>query len=149
MSFESASQLISYAVQTKENASYFYREAARHASDDRSKELLEELAGEELVHRDRLAGLDPEKGLLNLPKAPVDRRLSDSFVELSFHPGMSFVEILMFAIKQGEHASRFYLELARGARGTLAALLANFAEAERHRRICLEEYFHLRVDHDL
>ncbi|HBG04629.1 MAG: hypothetical protein A2075_06955 [Geobacteraceae bacterium GWC2_58_44] len=149
MHFDTSSELISYAVKTKENASYFYREAARHASDDKSRELLEELAREELEHRDLFAGLDPEKGLLKLPKVLLDRKLSDSFVEVLFYPGMSFVEILMFAIKQGEYACRLYLDLANSASGTVATMLANFAEAERQRRICLEEYFHLKVDSDL
>jgi len=149
MQFKTEAALIEFVLNAEERASNLYRDAVKFAPDRKSREFLEEMAMEELDHRDFFAGLDLKSDALIFSESHQDYNFSESFEAMPYYDGISYVELLIYAIKQEESFSRFYQKLAEQAQGDMAVILSNLAETERQHKIRLEELFRLKVDSDL
>jgi len=140
-------ELINIAIQREEEASKLYKFAAEKAPDQRSQQLLSELALEEYEHRNMFAGIKHDK--TSFPSFSVQRgsSLSRCFSPLVFHEGMSFTEIIIYAIQKEDQSCRFYRELASSDISSKLVSLFNYlADIEQAHKRKLEEYFAVEVD---
>lgn len=147
MTVKTFNELISLAIQREQEASKLYNLAAEKAPDQKSKQLLSDLALEENEHCNLFAGIKHDK--TSFPSFSVQKgsSLSSCFLPLVFHEGMSFTEIIIYAIQKEEQSCRFYRELARSdILPELASLINYLADIEQTHKRKLEEYFSVEVD---
>lgn len=146
MTISSIEELIAFAVQQEEESSEFYRQAALRAPDKRSRLVLEDLAGEELEHRRMIARIVADSSGLPSFSVPSGKLVSESLSEIPLHDGMSFTEMMIYAIKKEENACRFYMNLATAAVDPwLTAMMNRLADVEQAHKVRLEEYFLIEV----
>jgi rubrerythrin len=146
MTISSIEELIAFAVRQEEKSSEFYHQAALLAPDKRSRLLLEELAGEELEHRKQIIGIGADGSGLPSFSVPPGKLVSEFLTEIPLHDGMSFTEMMIYAIKKEEHACRLYRKLAAAAPDLrLAAMMNRLADVEQTHKVRLEEYFLIEV----
>lgn len=146
MTISSIEELIAFAVRQEEKASDFYRQAMLRAPDKRSRQLLEELAGEELEHGRLFAGIGADGSGLLAFSAPPGKLVAEFLTEIPLHDGMSFTEMMIYAIKKEENACRLYRTLAKAAlEPRLATMMNRLADVEQTHKVRLEEYFLIEV----
>ena len=100
MTLASIDELIKFAVQQEENASRVYRHEMQRAPDKRSQKLLEELADEELEHGRLISELRADGSGMPKFTVPPGKLVSEFLEEAPLHDGMSFTEVMIYAIKQ-------------------------------------------------
>lgn len=147
MTVATFNELIALAVQREREASKLYELAAQKTSDQRGRELLSELALEENEHCNMFAGIKPDKSSFPSFTVPKDSSLSTCFVPLEYHDGMSFAEIIIYAIQKEDQSYQFYRDLARSNIPPEFVSLINYlAGIELTHKRKLEEYFSAEVD---
>lgn len=113
---QSFEELISLAIRKEEEAYDFYMTAARHAEHQSSVKLLEELAAQEMKHKEKL-----QNALNSGVCETFECRTSDEFerldlsqylVDIPLKPSSTSQDILIVAIKREEVAYKFYMALA-------------------------------------
>lgn len=140
-------EVISLAIVREQEASKLYKLAAEKAPDQRSRQLLSELELEENEHCNLFAGIKHDKTSFPSFQVPRGSSLSRCFAPLVFHEGMSFTEIIIYAIQKEDQSSRFYRELASSdVSSELVSLLNYLADIEQTHKRKLEEYFAVEVD---
>ena len=138
-----ARSILSLAVEKEQAAYELYAGAAKLSSDVAAKELLADLAVQELRHRELLSGLDPH-GLHGI------EALSDAepcVVAFSLNepmaPGPRVMDLLAYAVRREREARDFYDRMAAAAhddehRGMFTKL-ARMEEGHRTRLECLHQ----------
>ena len=117
MSFESYEEIIQFAISREKEAAAFYAECAEKEAFAGVKKSLEGMAKEEQKHQHMLENLDENREALKdytyewIP----DIKRSNYMTELTYEPGMSYVDILRLAMKREEKALALYNELLRKA----------------------------------
>ncbi len=113
MSDEPTLQGIIRLAATKEAQAYaFYADAANKAASPAAKALLQELANEELSHKEQLEHLDPAS-IVSVPQACAKSLgISAFLVDKPVKADASFQDILIYAMKREERAERFFADLA-------------------------------------
>ena len=117
MSFESYEEIIQFAISREKEAAAFYAECAEKEAFAGAKKSLEGMAKEEQKHQHMLENLDENREALKdytyewIP----DIKRSNYMTELTYEPGMSYVDILRLAMKREEKALALYNELLRKA----------------------------------
>ncbi len=140
-------EIISIAIQREEEASKLYKLAAEKAPDMRSRQLLTELASEENEHRNFLAGVKHDKTNFPTFTSQKGSSISAVFLPLIFHEGMSFTEIIVYAIQKEDQSCLLYRELAGSdIPPELVKLMNYLADIEQIHKRKLEEYFSVEVD---
>ena len=115
MSFESFVELVTYAIEKEKEAAAFYEEVAGQETFSGSKDMLKGFAGEERKHQKMLEGILSDKGKLSDYKLEwiPDMKRSNYLVEMKYHKGMHYRDILAIAMKREEKALEFYNDAAR------------------------------------
>lgn len=146
MSSMKIAEIISFAVKQEELSSALYLQAMEQAPDDKSRKLLSELAGEELEHSHLFAMIQEDGSGLPVFSTLPETMVSEFLVDIPLHEGMTFAEVMIYAIKKEEKSSRFYRELAsKAADPQLASLLNKLADIEQTHKARLEEAFIVEV----
>ena len=116
MEFMSYQAIIDFAVEKEIEAASFYEEAAGSEAREETRKMFLDFAEEERKHQSLLENLDC-KGECTLVTRDYkfkwigDLKRSDLMVEIVWHKGMSYREILLLAMKREEKALRLYNEL--------------------------------------
>jgi len=116
MEFMSYQAIIDFAVEKEIEAASFYEEAAGSEAREETRKMFLDFAREERKHQSLLENLDC-KGECTLVTRDYkfkwigDLKRSDLMVEIVWHKGMSYREILLLAMKREEKALRLYNEL--------------------------------------
>lgn len=106
------SRLVNLAITKEVEAAQFYEELAASATRPEMGQVFREFAEQEWGHKRRLEELRVEDITEeNLQPVP-NLRISEYLVEDEPHPGMSFQEALVVAIKREEQALKLYNDLA-------------------------------------
>lgn len=113
MSFDSYEDIIRYSIQKEAEAVDFYTECAQKESFAGARQTLEEMAREELKHKELLENLGENEAALSEYKFKwiPDMKRSDFMVDLTYEKGMHFADILRLAMKREEQALKMYNEL--------------------------------------
>ncbi len=113
---ESFEELISLAIQKEEEAYDFYMTAAKHAEHQSSIQLLEELAAQEMKHKEKLQRALNSGVCKTFECNSVEELerldLSQYLVDIPLKPSSTSQDILIVAIKREEVAYKFYMTLA-------------------------------------
>lgn len=117
MQFETLEEIIDFAIEREKEAEAFYLELLQEEALSGNRELFQEFAAEERKHVRLLKELK-DKGLVRgldsyKLKWIKDIKRGDLMVELTYHKGMDYRDILTLAVKREEKALKLYNDLLR------------------------------------
>ncbi len=116
MDFNNYKSIIDFAIQMEVAAAAFYDEVSREETRVETKKMLQDFANEERKHRDLLQNLDCT-GECKLAtedykfKWITDIKRSNYMIDIKWHKGMSYSDILLYAMKREEKALALYNEM--------------------------------------
>jgi len=115
MDFNSIEEVLDFAIDKEKEAAAFYTEIAEEESMSGAKEMLQEFAQEEHRHQTMLEELKRKgfaSGVSSYKfKWITDIKRSNYVVELEYHKGMPYNELLLLAMKREEKALALYNEM--------------------------------------
>ncbi len=115
MDFKDIQEILDFAISKEKEAADFYTTAAKEETMSGAKEMLKEFAQEELKHKKLLEEFKVKgfaSGIADYKfKWIVDIKRSNYAVDLEYHKGMTYNELLMLAMKREEKALALYNEL--------------------------------------
>jgi rubrerythrin len=147
MGFENFDGILDFAIEKEQEAADFYSMVARHEDLPGSREMFEEFASEELKHKKMLENMkktgNVEESLKGYRfKWITDIKRSDYLIDIEFHHGMNYREILHLAMKREEKALKFYGDLREKAEDDNAKKLFNvLCQEEAKHKLSLESIY--------
>ncbi len=138
----SSREVLVRAIGKEEEAYFFYELYAGRFENSGSKILLEELAEEELKHKETLKNLD-EKKADDFPAEKIqDVHISDFLMRGPMRKDANIQSVLTYAIKEEEDAQRFYsLWVGYVADETVSRILKVLAQEELKHKVRLERMY--------
>jgi rubrerythrin len=133
--FNSADDILEFAIDQEQRAIDFYSELSKNARSDEMKEVFLEFAGEEMKHKQRLTKIR-EEGVFTMPIQQVaDLKISDYVVSVEPKPDMSYEEALILAMKREKSAFKLYMKLSERApdEGLKNVFLSLAQEESKHK----------------
>lgn len=146
MELNTLDEILEFALE-REDASYrLYLNAAKISANTSARKIFEELAEQEKGHKKLLLNLDKGKiANYTFRKVP-DLGISDYLVDITYHDSMTYQEILIYAMKNEEKATRFYLEAVDMTDDPeLKSLLSMLANEEQKHKFRLESLYEEKV----
>ena len=136
-------------IMMEEGAYTLYKDAEKKVAAPGSKQMLKELAADELMHKEYFekALKEPKKVLdtskiQDLKKLVKDLGVTDPLKEADLKPDATYQEILIFAAKSEKLAYEFYSALAIQFQGhPLSNTWNNFAQMELGHKLKLEKEY--------
>lgn len=144
MTFASLKDVLHFAIRKEHDARELYLMFRDMVKDPGAKTLLQELADQELGHRNLLQKAMDEGAVEKLVgKQPVqDLRVSDHFVSDPIGPQSSPQDIMIFAMKNEQASYDLYRVMEDNYGGTpLASLFSRLAKEELHHKETLEQQY--------
>ncbi|MFC1715301.1 ferritin family protein [Candidatus Poribacteria bacterium] len=131
--------IIAFAIENEKEALELYERMKDLAQKQSARVMFDELAAEEVKHREFFEGLTGE----NVPDLPLqevtDLKISDYLVDVSFKPDMGYQDILIMAMKREESAVKLYSDIAAEITDPkLKKLLEFMAQEEAKHKLRLE-----------
>jgi rubrerythrin len=113
--WESTDDILEFAIGEEEAAARFYEQLAAEAKSPEIRQLLLDIAREEIGHKTKL--LKVQRGLSRLfPNEKVsDLKISDYLVEVEPDYGLDYQQALIVAMKKENAAFKLYTDLAGAA----------------------------------
>ncbi|MDA8137486.1 MAG: ferritin family protein [Desulfobacteraceae bacterium] len=119
MEFKNLAEIIDFAIEKEKEAAEFYTSISKKEHFSGKIEMLKEFAAQERKHQKLLEDLKAGKAGSQLKdykfKWITDIKRSNFADEVAFHPGMSYTELLMLAMKREEKALKLYNEMLASA----------------------------------
>jgi rubrerythrin len=144
--FQTADDVLDFAIANEEEASSFYSELAVSAANPAMREIFSQFALEEQGHKAKLLIVKRGKEVLGGPRKVADLRIGDYLVEITPYPGMSYQEALIVAMKKEKAAFRLYLDLSEAvADAGLRETFLNLAMEEAKHKLRFELEYDERV----
>ncbi|HPW44966.1 MAG TPA: ferritin family protein [bacterium] len=141
-----ASELIAKAIEREEDAHRLYSQAANLAQKPEVKKLFEELASQELDHKETLKKIDPSQFSEKASEKTATSNIASLVEPRKLNPGFSIQDALIFAIKREEESYRFYTEFAELAEDEkLKNIFFNLAAMEMHHKNSLEDIYDRKI----
>ena len=149
--FDTITDVLDFAMERELEAETFYRELALQVKAAPMRQILEEFAEEEHMHREKLDMV--KSGQFRMPSnsAPIPSiQLPDFLPEPKIGPDMDLADALIIAMKREKAAYRFYIELAADApTQELMDLFLDLAHEEANHKLRFEiEYDDWIIDED-
>ncbi len=109
-------EIIDFAIQKEKEAYELYSSFTKKIDDLAVKKLFEELAQDELGHREALENLSKAEELLNYEIESIqDIKLSDHLVTQPIDENSGLQQVFIFAMKEEKAALELYTKLAESA----------------------------------
>ena len=141
MKLNSMDEILRFAIRKEADAAAFYRMAADRSTSG-VKKIFDELAKEEEGHKKRLEGFDLKKMDQVELKKTRGLGLSEMMEDVSYHPEMSYADLLRMAIKNEEKSQRLYTSTAEiVTEPNLKRLLGILAQEESTHKERLERIY--------
>ena len=114
MDFKTLEDIVTYAVEKEREAAEFYETLSKNEKFSVAKKTFAEFALEERKHEALFADLGKNIEKLDSYefKWIPDIKRSNYMTELTYEPGMGYVDILRLAMKREEQALQFYNDIA-------------------------------------
>ena len=139
MAFNNIDEVLDYAVRSEENAHSFYKAWSKKIEDRSLVKLFEELAGEELKHKEFLLGVKKGATLKPSREEIVDLKISDYVMEVKASTDMDYQEALTLAMQREKEAFKLYSSLAAlSSDGTMRDTFTALAQEEAKHKLRLE-----------
>jgi len=138
-------EILEMAIQMEDRGQSFYETAAQVVQEPGARELLTELAHDEVGHGDLFRSILARQDYESLArgKVPQDLRLSDYLVANDIGSGSTPQEILVVAIKMEQAAIDLYSTWLSLYRGTeLETLITGLVQEEQRHKSRLEATYH-------
>ena len=104
--------ILDFAIENEQSAVDFYRELAGKATKPWVRELFEEYAKEEEVHKANIEAVKAGQKLKPVSAKVLDLKLGDYLVAVEPTPDMDYQAALVLAMKREKAAFRLYTALA-------------------------------------
>jgi rubrerythrin len=144
MKFSSLTDVLTFAIRKEHDSSELYLMFRDMVKDPGAKALLEDLASQELGHKNLLENA-LKKGnaeLIEGKKEVRDLHLSDYMVTEDVGPDSTPQNVMMYAIKKEEEAYNMYHMLLDNYGGTeVEDIFARLAQEEQHHKEILEREY--------
>lgn len=142
MGFVTLEEIIDFAVQREDTAYRLYKRAAELSTSIASKKMFEEMATEELGHKDVFSRMNVEKAADHRATKIPDMQIAQYLVDVQFKKDMTYQEILTFAMKAEESAYKLYEAAAEATEDPkLKNVLRVFADVERGHKARIEQLY--------
>ena len=144
MKFASLNDVLTFAIRKEHDSHELYMMFRDMVKDPGAKTLLEDLANQELGHKNLLEhALKKENGeLIDGKKEVKDLHLSDYLVAEEIGPDSTPQKVMMYAIKKEEEAYNMYHMLLDNYEGTeIEDIFARLAQEEMHHKEILEREY--------
>lgn len=109
--FKNVDEILDFAVKSEENANHFYSEWAKKMGKTPMKSVFEELAAEEMGHKEFLLGI--KKGEIFAPSVEkiTDLKISDYMLDVRASVDMEYQDALTVAMHREKMAFKLYTGL--------------------------------------
>jgi len=146
MKFERLQEIIDFAIEKEIEAEQFYKSASEEESMAGTQEMLLEFAREEHKHCRLLQNIDQKYFRESVSgytfKWIPDIKRSDFIVELPYHKGMAYHELLQLAMKREEKALKLYnLLLDKAENPDQKTLFKMLCQEEAKHKLALESMY--------
>jgi rubrerythrin len=112
MEFKNVDEVLDYAVKSEENAHSFYKAWSKKIEDRSLVKVFEDLAGEELKHKEFLLGVKKGAALKPSREEVIDLKISDYVMDVKASTDMDYQEALTLAMQREKEAFKLYSGLA-------------------------------------
>lgn len=142
MKFESANQILDFAISKEEEAAQFYTDLASRMAPPNMKEVFEQFAHEEKKHKNKLLLIKAGNKLLLTRKKVTDLKIADNLVDIDTTVGQSdltYQQALIIAMKAEKAAFKLYHDLAKTTNDAeLKDLFLSLAQEEAKHKLRFE-----------
>ena len=137
--FGSVDEILDFAISEEEAAAEFYRNVAENMDKPWMRQVFEEFAMEEMVHKQKLLLVKEKKLLLPAEDKIMDLRISDYLVDTKPGEEQEYQQALILAMNKEKSAFRLYNDLAAFTEdSTLQSLLLSLAQEEAKHKLRVE-----------
>jgi rubrerythrin len=149
MEFQSADDVLDYAIHREEEAAAFYERLAERAERESMRRIFLEFAGEEKGHRAKLMAVKKGQKLQVSRREIRDLKIADYLADVDPEEELDYQQALVLAMKAEKEAYRLYLTLADSAEETsLRELFLDLAQEEAKHKLRFEIEYDDRVLRD-
>ena len=146
MEFQSIQDILDFAISKEKEAADFYTEVGKEESMSGAKEMLKEFAQQERKHQTLLEEFKKKgfaSGISEYKfKWITDIKRSNYVVDMEYHKGMTYNELLMLAMKREEKALALYNEmLAKADSAEGKKLFKMLCQEEAKHKLALETLY--------
>lgn len=144
--FKNLQDVIAFAVEKEEAAYQLYSTTAQHVQSPAARKMLEEMAAQELGHKRMMEAMTQDKlAQYDFNKVP-DLKIGDYLLDVEVKEGMSFRDVLVFAMKSEEAAYKLYTAaLALAEAPEVKNALQLMANEEKKHKYLLETMYDDKV----
>jgi rubrerythrin len=112
LEFKNVEEVLDYAVKSEENAHSFYTSWSKKLEDKSLGKVFQELAAEELKHKEFILGVKKGQTLKPSREEIIDLKISDYVMEVKVSTDMDYQEALTLAMQREKEAFKLYSGLA-------------------------------------
>jgi len=137
--FESADNILGFAIEKEAEAHDFYIEWAGKLEPAHLKELFLTFAGEEQKHKERLERVRKGSTFQPATAKVTDLKIVDYMVDIVPTPDMDYQEALIIAMRRGKASHKLYSDLAAmSGGGDMQTLFLALAQEEAKHKLRME-----------
>jgi rubrerythrin len=137
--FQSADDLLDFAIAREEEAAQFYTDLAGKMEKSFMREVFNDFAKEEKGHKAKLLAVKEGKKLISAETKIMDLKIGDYLVKVETSKDMDYQQALIVAMKKEKAAFRLYSDLAtRTDDNDLRALMLSLAQEEAKHKLRFE-----------
>ncbi|UCH92609.1 MAG: ferritin family protein [Candidatus Aminicenantes bacterium] len=116
LEFKNVEEVMDYAVKSEENAHSFYMSWSKKLKDRSLVKVFEDLAAEELKHKEFLLGVKKGGVLKPSEEEITDLKISDYVMDVKASTDLDYQEALTLAMQREKEAFKLYTGLAAMAK---------------------------------
>lgn len=147
--FESAEDILQFAIKREEDAYNFYNEWAEKVKNPAIGEMLIELSKQELGHKKKLENLKIKGSLLPSNDKITDLKIADYLVDIPPSEDMDYQQALTLAMHREQASVNLYKTLAKLApNDEIQDIFLTFVEEEVHHKVRLEDEYDQNILRD-
>ncbi len=137
--WNSASEILDFAIANEEEAAAFYRELGAKSNSPSMGKVFEGYAKEEDQHKAKLLRVKQAGNLKTAEKKVVDLQIGDYLVDTEPNAEMDYQQLLIVAMKREKAAFKLYTDMAAATDDAdLSALLSGLAQEEAKHKLRFE-----------
>jgi len=137
--FNTSNDILQFAIGREQESVDLYSGLSETARNPEMKKVFEQFANEERGHKKRLQNIQSSGQFKFTPKEVQDIKVGDYLVDVEPHPGMSYQEALIVAMKKEKAAFKLYSALAaKVSDQLLRSLFDSLAQEESRHKLRFE-----------
>ncbi|MBN2103115.1 ferritin family protein [bacterium] len=146
MKLKTVQEIIDYAIDREKEAVSFYTTCSERTNRDEMQDAFIEMAAEEAKHIDLLKNMDAAVLHETAVERLNDPKMESYIVEKSFHPDMSYQDLLQLAIHREAASVRLYKTLVEQTDdAAVRSILLKLVTEELKHKERLEEFYNTGV----